>query len=159
MSRWHNQYVDGHAHFCTATVLDWEWLLQGKAVRILYDEWDTARLVLDVRVLAYVVMPNHYHSVLWAEKGDSISRFLRRTQSKSAQRILPDGGLWKERPRVLPIYSRSVLETKVDYLHRNSLRKNLAVNPEDWEHSSFRQLVLGQQDVTYVCDDWGLISI
>jgi len=30
--------------------------------------------------------------------------------------------------------------TKVDYLHHNPLRKGLAVNPEDWEHSSFASL-------------------
>ncbi|MCE5198449.1 MAG: hypothetical protein ABFD54_06865 [Armatimonadota bacterium] len=60
---------------------------------------------------------------------------------------------------MLPLYSSEVLKTKVDYIHRNPLRRELAVNPEDWLHSSFRQLVLGIHDVPFVCDEWGEISL
>ena len=116
-----------------------------------------ARALLDVKILAYVVMPNHFHIVLWSERGAHISKFLLRTLSITARRICPRG-LWKERPRVLPLHSQAVLRAKVDYLHRNPIRKGLVANPEDWRDSSFRQLVLGGSDATFACDDWGLIS-
>jgi len=159
MNRWHNYYLDAHPHFCTATVTDWKPLLTGNAVDIMYEEWNTARAVNAVKILAYVIMPNHFHIILWAEQGSHISMFLRRVQSTTARRIMPGNGLWKERPRVLPIHSSPVLKTKVDYLHRNPLRKGLAINPEDWEHSSFRQLALGKSEAVFVCDDWGDISL
>lgn len=69
MARWRNFYLDGHAHLVTGTVRDWRPLLKGEAVEVLYREWSTARARLCVRVLAYVVMPEHFHAILWAECG------------------------------------------------------------------------------------------
>lgn len=73
---------------------DWEWLLTDA---IIYDVWNTARSALGVMILAYVIMPNHYHAIFWAEDGQQISNFIRMIQSQTAQRIRRDGGLWKER--------------------------------------------------------------
>ena len=63
MSRWHNRYLDGHAHFCTATVSGWRPLLTGPALAMLYRQWAAAREATEVRVLAYVVMPDHCHTL------------------------------------------------------------------------------------------------
>ena len=160
MNRWHNYYLDGHPHSITATIVDWRPVFDDRAIDIIYREWDTARKTLAVKVLAYVVMPEHIHIVVWAELGDNIRRFLQRTLSLTSRSIEPDKGrLWKERPRVLPIYSSSVLKTKVDYFHRNPIKRGLVENPEDWPHSSYRQLVMGASDAGFLCDDWEGISI
>ena len=157
MSRWHNQYLNGHAHFCTATVSEWRPLLQRNAVTLVYEEWETARQVLAVQILAYVVMPEHFHTVLWAEQGRSISRFLQRTLGLTSHRLQPGGGLWKERPRVLPVWSRRVLKTKVDYLHANPVRRGLVEFADQWEHSSFRQIEIGLTQVPFLCDSWEMV--
>ena len=157
MNRWHNDYVDHHAHFCTASVADRKPRLVGEAIRVLYEAWDNGRTALGVRVLAYVVMPDHYHTILWAEKGRSIAAFLQRTASLTAKRLQPGGGFWKERPRVLPIYSRGA--TKLDYIHRNPLARGLVTDPEDWIHSSYRELVCRARDVPFACDEWQGISV
>jgi len=154
MSRWHNYYLDNYPHFCTSTVADWRHLLRDRAISILYEEWDIARKSYAVKILAYVIMPNHYHVVLWSEQGKNICTFLRRSRGQVSKRMQRGPGFWKERPRVLPIYSETVLQAKVDYLHRNPLRKNLVANPEDWRHSSFRQIICGAQDIPFRCDDW-----
>ncbi|MEN6355514.1 MAG: hypothetical protein ABFD83_00355 [Armatimonadota bacterium] len=159
MARWHNYYLDNHAHFCTASVSDFRPLLIGPGAMILYEQWDRARQAHRVRVLAYVIMPEHFHIILWSERGDSIKAFLSRTLGETSKRMQPGGGFWKERPNVLPLYSRQVLKTKMDYLHRNPLRRELVVNPEDWEHSSFRQLFMDACTPVFRCDDWGDISI
>ena len=65
MSRWHNYYPDGHAFFCTYSAQDWSGKLDGRAVAILYEEWEKARAALGVRVLAYCIMPDHAHIVIW----------------------------------------------------------------------------------------------
>ena len=69
MSRWHNYYLDGCVHFCTATVARWAPRLTSEAKRLLYQEWDAARHAHGVRVLAFVVMPEHFHLV--ASEGDT----------------------------------------------------------------------------------------
>jgi hypothetical protein len=50
------------------------------------------------------------------------------------------------------VHSAKVLKTKVDYLHANPVRRNLVADPADWEHSSYRQLVLGWPDAAFRCD-------
>ena len=154
MNRWHNYYIDNNAHFLTATVTDWRPLLRDEAVHVLYDEWSIARQALNVRVLAYCIMPEHYHAILWAEIGDNIRKYIHRTHAQTSRQLQPGGGLWKERPHVLPIYNKDILQTKLDYLHRNPVRRELVINPEEWEHSSFRQLILRHSNVVFVCDDW-----
>lgn len=154
MNRWHNHYIDNHAHFLTATITDWRPLLNDQAIHVLYDEWSIARRMLNVKVLAYCIMPEHFHAILWAESGDNVRTFLHRIQAQTSRQLQPGGGFWKERPHVLPVYSTDILHTKLDYLHRNPVRRELVINPEDWEHSSFRQLVLRKFDVAFVCDDW-----
>jgi hypothetical protein len=60
---------------------------------------------------------------------------------------------------VFPAYSGKVLEQKVDYIHANPVRRGLAATPADWHDSSFRQLVLGCADVSFVCDGWEGITL
>jgi len=159
MSRWHNLYLDAHAHLVTATVRSWRPLLKGEAVEVLYREWSAARARLCVRLLAYVVMPEHFHAILWAETGTSVRTFLQQTLSLSARAYQHGGRFWKERPRVLPIYSDKVLQTKVDYLHANPVRRELVAAPADWPDSSFRQLVSGETDVPFLCDESQLVGV
>ena len=104
-------------------------------------------------------MPEHFHVVLWSESGESVCRFLQRTLGLTSETFQPGGGFWKERPRVLPVRSGKVLSTKVDYLHANPVRRNLVADPGDWEHSSYRQLVLGSPRAAFHCDDWEGISL
>ena len=152
MPRWHNHYLDGHAHFCTATVSGWQPLLTGAALDLLYDQWRAAREATGVKLLAYVVMPDHFHAVVWAERGRAVSRFLQRTVGLTSSALQPGGGFWKERPRVLPVYSRTVLEAKLDYLHSDPVRTGLVSGPAEWEHSSYRQLHQGLTQIAFVCD-------
>ena len=159
MSRWHNYYPDGHAFFCTYSVQDWSPKLDARAVAILYEEWEKARTALGVRVLAYCIMPDHVHIVIWSESGDNARKFLHRTIAQTARRLRPGGGFWKERPRVLPVYSRRVFDVKVDYIHANPVRCGLVVSPEDWPESSFRQLMLDDMSGAFLCDGWEMAPI
>lgn len=154
MDRWHNYYVDGMIHFCTATVDGWLPLLDDRAVAVLYHELDSARRLFGVRVLAYVVMPEHIHLLVWSESGENVKKFVQRVLSRSSKRIKRGGKLWKERCRVVPLYSRPVIQTKLDYIHANPIRRGLVSNAEDWPHSSFAQLEMGRTTAAFQCDSW-----
>ena len=69
MSRWHNHYPNGHAFFCTYSVQDWCAKLDARAVAILCEEWEKARMALGARAPAYCIMPDHVHIVIWSESG------------------------------------------------------------------------------------------
>ena len=159
MSRWHNYYPDGYAFFCTYSVQDWSPKLDGRAAAILYEEWEKARAALGVRVLAYCIMPDHVHIVIWSESGDHARKFLHRTIAQTSRRLRPGGGFWKERPRVLPVYSRGVFDVKVDYIHANPVRRGSVASPEQWPDSSFRQLALDDTSGAFLCDGWETVPI
>ena len=154
MSRWHNHYIDGMIHFCTATVQDWQPRLDDDAAALLYKEWELARRALNVGLLAYVVMPDHIHQLLWSEKARWVREFGQRTLSRSSKRIGKGGKFWKERLRVVPLYSNSVIKTKLDYIHNNPPKRGLAVSADEWRHSSYAQIALGRTLVPFVCDAW-----
>jgi putative transposase len=159
MTRWHNHYLDNHAHFCTAVVLNWRPALTGPGADALLEAWESVRTCLDVKVLAYVVMPEHFHLLSWSASGQQIRRFLQRTLSVTAKRLGSGGMFWKERPRVLPVYSSYALRQKVDYIHRNPIRRGLVADPEAWGLSSYRQLTSGEVSTRFVCDEWAGFSI
>ena len=154
MTRWHNYYADGCVHFCTMTVRDWEAVLYDESIDVLYEVWNEAREALGVKILACVVMPEHVHILVKSEKSLDVRDFLQRTASFVSKRLKPGGGFWKERPRVLPVYSSDILKVKLDYIHHNPVKRGLAENPSQWEHSSFHQIVEGRSDVVFVCDEW-----
>jgi REP element-mobilizing transposase RayT len=99
MSRWHNHYPDGHAFFCTYSVRHWSHRLDDRAVTVLYDEWEKASTALDVRILAYCIMPNHVHIVIWSESGENARKFLHRTIAQTSRRLRPGGGFLPEHSR------------------------------------------------------------
>ena len=152
MARWHNQYIDRYVHFCTLTISEWEILLTGEAINILYEVWNESRIKLGVKIMAYVIMPNHFHIVIYSESGNSVMQFMQRSASFMSKRLSPGKSIWKERPRVLPVYSPRVIKAKIDYIHRNPMRKGLAVDQSEWVHSSFNQIYGDSNDIPFTCD-------
>ncbi|MHB1001023.1 MAG: transposase [Armatimonadota bacterium] len=157
-NRWHNQYVDSHPHFCTFTVSKWQPLLLDNT-DIIYEEWMRAKDTINIRILAYTVMPDHVHMILWSDSGNKIKQFLQRTLSIIARRMSNGKGqFWKERPRVYPINSRGVLQVKINYLHMNPVRAGFVDDVSSWKHSSIHQYNLDNPDVYFMCDQWDNIS-
>jgi REP element-mobilizing transposase RayT len=154
MGRWHNHYMDGMVHFCTATVDGWQQSLGDAATKVIYHELESSRKSLGVKVLAYVIMPEHIHVLLWSDSGEDICKFMQRVLSRTSKRIGQGGKLWKERSRAVCVYSAEVLRTKLDYIHANPLKRGLVSLPEDWPHSSYNQVVLGCQGSEFRCDPW-----
>jgi hypothetical protein len=55
-------------------------------------------------------------------------------------------------PARFPLTENGLFAEKLDYIHRNPVRRKLVVSPEDWLHSSYNQLHLGKTDVPFMCD-------
>ena len=159
MDRWHNMYEDGCAFFCTVTVSEWRPLMNQAARKILYDTWEQCRTNNNVSILGYCIMPNHVHFMLWSELGANVRQFLHTMTALTSKKLQPGGGFWKERPRAVPIISRQVFLTKLDYMHRNPVRAGLVVDPADWLDSSYRQIVLGQDCSALRCDDLSVLPL
>ncbi len=95
-----------------------------------------------VRILAYCVMPNHWHLVLWPRRDGDLSRFmawltLTHTQRWHAQHhSVGSGHLYQGRFKSFPVQSDEHFLTVCRYVERNALRAKLVKCAENWQWSS-----------------------
>lgn len=118
----------------------------------LFDEEGDYRAFLDVlqqaqerstmRLLAYVVMPNHWHLLLWPREDGALSdyvRWLSVTHTRrwhAAHRSVGTGPLYQGRFKSFPIEEDDHLWTVWRYIERNPLRAGLTERAELWPWSS-----------------------
>jgi putative transposase len=95
-----------------------------------------------VRVLAYCLMPNHFHLVLWPRADGDLSRFMQWLLTAHVRRYhrhyQGSGHVWQGRFRAFPIQQDEHLLTVLRYVERNALRAGWVDRAEEWEWSSLR---------------------
>lgn len=93
-----------------------------------------------VRVLAYCLMPNHFHLVLWPAKDGGLSRWMQRLLTAQVRRYyrrsLGSGHVWQGRFKAFPVQSDAHLLTVLRYVERNPLRAGLVAQAQTWPWSS-----------------------
>jgi len=124
--------------------------------RILID----ARNRFDMRILAYCLMPNHWHMALWPRKDDDLSRFtgwltLTHTQRWHAcRRTTGEGHLYQGRFKSFMIESDTHLLQVCRYVERNALRANLVERAEHWRWCSLWHRHHRTNQATELLDHW-----
>jgi len=95
---------------------------------------------IPMRILAYCLMPNHFHLVLWSHDDGDISRWMHwllTAHTKRHHRIRKSSGrIWQGRFKAFPIQQDRHLLTVMRYVERNPLRANLVASAADWSWSS-----------------------
>jgi putative transposase len=95
-----------------------------------------------MRTLAYCLMPNHWHLVLWPRQDHDLSRFmawvtLTHTQRWHAHRGSAGAGhLYQGRFKSFPVQTDEHFLTVCRYIERNPLRAKLVERAEEWRWSS-----------------------
>jgi putative transposase len=103
-----------------------------------------------VRLLAYCLMPNHWHLVLWPAADGELSEFLRWLTVTHVQRYhahyhtAGTGPVYQGRFKSFPIREDEHLLTVMRYVERNPLRAGLVRRAEDWRWSSLWQRAQGR---------------
>ncbi|MEN6356330.1 MAG: transposase [Armatimonadota bacterium] len=171
-SRHHNTYIDGAAIFWTNSIVEGIPILRSPtAARSLVEIIEDCRCGYGVKIPGYVVMPDHFHIIAWAEDVNHTKLFIRQILSRSSATFAvmtdtaADRGdaharlwsqifhakatgkstvrIWKERGRAFPITTEAVLLEKLQYIHNNPVRAGLVEHVEDWEFSSAACLASG----------------
>ncbi len=95
-----------------------------------------------VRILAYSVMPNHWHLLLWPREEGELSEVMRwltvtHTQRWHANRgTAGSGPIYQGRFKSFPVQSDEHLLTVARYIERNPLRARLVEDVRQWQWSS-----------------------
>lgn len=100
-----------------------------------------------VKLLAYCLMPNHFHFVLRPEQGGDLSKFMQQLVTTHVLRYHKhygtSGHLWQGRFKSFVIQDDDHLLTVLRYVEGNPVRARLADSAEKWPWSSHRERVQG----------------
>ncbi len=93
-----------------------------------------------VRVVAYCLMPNHFHLVLWPREDGDLSLFVHRLTTTHVRRYHrryeTSGRVWQDRFKSFPIQHDEHLLRVLLYVERNAVRAGLAPRAAAWPWSS-----------------------
>jgi putative transposase len=95
-----------------------------------------------MRLLAYCLMPNHFHLLLWPREDGDLPAFMRwltmtHTQRWHAHRhTAGTGHLYQGRYKSFPVQSDEHFLTVCRYVERNALKAGLVERAEDWRWGS-----------------------
>lgn len=97
---------------------------------------------IELPILSYLIMPNHWHFVVRPRTDSELSEFFRWLTHTHTMRwhahyhTEGTGHLYQGRFKTFPIEDDEHLLTVTRYVERNALRANLVQNAEDWKYSS-----------------------
>ena len=113
-----------------------------------------------MRLLAWCLMPNHWHLVLWPGADGDLARFVRRLTQRHTQArhrrhgTLGQGHLYQGRYKGFLVQDDAHLLTVCRYVERNPLRAGLVAAAADWPHGSLSQL--RRRGASRLLDPWPL---
>ncbi len=115
-----------------------EWLLAGTVVRV------------PMHLLAYCIMPNHWHLVVRPERDGQLGRFMQRLTTTHARRwhrtrgSVGSGHLYQGTYKSFPVQDDEHFLTVCRYVEQNALRAGLVERAEDWRWSSLWARLQGE---------------
>ena len=103
-----------------------------------------------IRILAYCLMPNHWHFVLWPRRDGKLTAFLRWLTHTHTMRwhahhhTAGTGHLYQGRFKSFPVETDDHLYAVLRYVERNALRAHLVRRAENWRWSSLWRRAQGE---------------
>ena len=115
-----------------------------------------------MRICSYLLMPNHWHLVLWPAADGDLATFMQRlgvthvTRWQKHRHCVGEGHVYQGRFKSFPVESDDYFYQVVRYVERNALRANLVTRAEDWQWSSLWRRERGTSDHIRLLSDWPL---
>ena len=103
------------------------------------------------RLLAYCLIPHHWHMVLWPRKDGEVTAFRRWLTLTHSQRLHAHrhttgyGHIYQGRFKSFPIEQDQSLLNVLRYVERNALRANLVDQGQDWRWCSLWRKINGDR--------------
>ena len=99
----------------------------------------------NVEIIAYCLMPNHYHFLLYQNSENPVSNWLKSLFSGYVQwmnrRYDRSGTLFERSAKPKLVSKDNYLVELIHYIHANPLKHSFVINPEDWKYSSLADYV------------------
>lgn len=176
MPRQRHYYGLNHLHFITASTYRRANLFESERFRCHFlSTLAELRLEMDFKIIGYVLMPDHFHLLVWPSQRADPSRIIQSLKERTARFILKNlqenrqslwcrkmldrltlpstihlhgpFRVWQRRFYDLNVWSEKKRREKLDYMHGNPVKRGLAASPDQWPWSSFRFYFLGDDSL------------
>ncbi len=118
---------------------------------LVTDALAASRRKLGFLLCGYVVMPDHWHALIWTTFPLTISRAvqdIKWTAASSLNRARGTrGAVWQHQFWDRFVRHQKEFAGRLDYLHLNPVRKGLVSRPQDWRWSSYNSFALDKLTV------------
>ena len=147
-----------HLHFVTFSCYHRQPLLADPHARDIFLEiLETVRRWYGFWIAGYIVMPEHVHLLLSEPERKNLALSLQMLKQMVSRRLLPklaQGHFWQERYYDFNVWSEQKRVEKLRYIHRNPVVRGLVERPEDWQWSSFRHHLTGEEGIVEIESHW-----
>ncbi len=105
-----------------------------------------------VRLLAYCIMPNHWHMLVWPRGDGDLGAFMQRLTTTHVRRwhlhrqSVGSGHLYQGTYKCFPIQDDKHFLAVCRYVEQNALRAGLVRRAEDWRWSSLWLRLVGEAE-------------
>ena len=119
-----------------------------------------AKAIVPMRLMAYAILPNHWHLVIWPYADGDLSAYLHWLTMTHTQRwhahhhTVGTGPLYQGRFKSFPIQEDEHFLAVCRYVERNPLRANLVAQAETWRWGSLWHRVHATEEL--LLDEWPL---
>ena len=162
-------------HFLTCTVQEWlPVFTRPDCVEIVLDSWRYLRQQKELKLYSYVVLENHIHFIAQAPRLDKClhsfksytarqlidylelnqaTRLLQKLRfARKAHKCDRQYQFWQEGSHAELLFNDDMMRQKLEYIHRNPVKRGYVDRPEHWRYSSARNY-LGEEGLIAL-DRW-----
>ncbi|WP_338766422.1 transposase [Bernardetia sp. ABR2-2B] len=157
----HSQFLSFNCFFITTNIFKKEHLLlDEETCKTLLNNFTFYNKKYNAKLLAYVLMSNHIHFVIWFNKDEHkespLSDYMRDFKKYIATQIINylnenktallhkfisiEKGqkyqIWEENFDSVHLYTKKVCEEKINYIHNNPVKAGIVKFPEEYKYSS-----------------------
>ncbi len=147
LKRFHHS---GQSHFVTFTCYHrLPHLADDKTRQAFVIALERARKLYQFRVYGFVAMPEHAHLLISEPESGTIAKAVQALKLSSSLRTIKArdcrSPLWQKRYYDRNIRDYAEFVEKLQYIHRNPVKRGLVERAEDWKWSSFRHYALQEE--------------
>jgi putative transposase len=152
------RYQSGNFHFVTFSCYNRQPYLRSIAGREIFERsLETMRLRYDFVIAGYVVMPEHVHLLVSEPKVVLLSKAMQALKLSVAVQS-KQRPFWHARYDDFNVYTERKRSEKIQYMHRNPVKRGLFGDPSQWPWSSYLHYKSGERRTVDIESEWTAAS-
>jgi putative transposase len=146
-----------HSHFITFSCYKRQPFLQSpKAKETALNILEQIRKQQGLCISGNVLMPEHVHLLTNEPSKDTLATFLQIFKQQTSRELKQEGQkqFWQRRYYDFNVSTNEKHIEKLQYIHRNPVKRSLAERPEDYRWSSFNHYAIGELGPVEIESEW-----